>query len=78
MSTTICVGGRCSGRREQEAKSNFPIRETDEKSICIRTSHSRPPPPKTTRAYPTSQAVRCSLLIMPNGRSDALRRLDIS
>lgn len=63
------------GTKEEEGNSNFLIRETDENPSVIRKSHSRPP------KYPCLShltAGRCSVLIMPNERSDALRRLDIS
>lgn len=70
-------GQWCSGRREKKKPdSHVLIRETDGNPSVIRTSHSRPPQKNPCLSHLT--AVRCSLLIMPNERSDVLRRLDIS
>lgn len=62
------VGARDEGGGGQ---IKFPNPGNRQQSICTRTSHPRPQSQRLSHA-------RCSLLIMPNERSDALRRLDIS
>lgn len=85
LAAAVAVAGQGSARyawavvlgteeEEQEAKLNFPIWETDDNpSISARVTHG-----SEISGLSHATAVRCSLLIMADERSDALRRLDIS
>lgn len=73
--STICVGRLMLGTKEEEARLKFPNSGNRREPTC--NPHESLTAQKNL-CLSRATAVRCSLLIMPDERSDAVRRLDIN